>query len=444
MFSLGKTPYSLDSEAETQVASRLKHIEDRMAILRTQGALNDSTLRNYYGEKRFEQVAESNGIEGSTLSVGETQLAVMKGITITGHDPAYVRDAIALDKALEKLTELARKREPTTIGMVQDIHALALGDRPGAGAFRRDRVRISGSNHTPPKTWEAVMTGMEEWEAWSKETSELPAPVRCAVLHAWLAHVHPYSDGNGRTARAVGNLELIRAGYPPVIIKRKERDRYIQSLSESDSGGDIRSFMELILDKVDQSLTGLELSAKKMQGFDPIAVQIRSIQQSQLKVWTTSVELLSSMIELHLRDLTQTNGVRISLKQFDEPIDIDEYVELCNGRSVPQSWAFIFSVSIPGRPVFEVLGYIGHRSHTMYRSFKETGAPSLYLARKNPSGFPKWVTDESSAYYLSEATIETGSGDSWRIRTPSGSMIDHQTSDLAMRVARCILEKAIT
>jgi hypothetical protein len=87
-------------------------------MLRQTGELTEQTLRNYYGEKRFEQVAESNAIEGSTLSVGETELAVLKGVTITGHDPAYARDAIALDKALNRIAELARQAEPP-IGIEQ-------------------------------------------------------------------------------------------------------------------------------------------------------------------------------------------------------------------------------------------------------------------------------------------------------------------------------------
>lgn len=443
MFDLDQTPYSLDANAEYEVRERLRRIEERMAMLRKQGTLSAETVKNYYGEKRFEQVAESNGIEGSTLSVGETQLAVLKGITVTGHDPAYARDAVALDKALTRLTELAHASQPTNIQQLQEIHALILGDRPGAGIFRKDRVLISGASHTPPKTWEQVMAGMEQWQLWSVGNPELPAPIRAAVLHAWLTHVHPYLDGNGRTSRAIGNLELIRSGYPPIIIKKKERDRYIQALSESDHGGDIRSFVELVLDKIDQSLTGLELSAKKMQGFDPMALQLREMQLSSLKVWTTSVELLSSMIEHQLQTLIHGVGGKVLLKRFDDPVDFEEYLELCNGRSIPRSWAFIISITLPGQPQYEVLGYIGHRSAQIFHSYGDVGGPSLYLARKNPSGFPKWVTDEKSSHFLSEATIFSGKGDAWRMKNVNGTLQDLSTHDLADGISRSIVEKLV-
>jgi Fic family protein len=265
MFGLEDTPFPLDPEASEQIADRLRTIEERVVLLRRAGTLNDETLRDYYGEKRFEQVAESNAIEGSPLSAGETELAVLKGVTVTGHDPAFTRDAIALDRALTRISELARERStPTDIRQLNEVHALLLGDQPGAGMFRNERVMIRGARHVPPRTWKEVMDQMERWEAWSKAHADVPAPIRSIVLHAWLTHVHPYRDGNGRTSQAIGNLELIRQGYPPVIIKRKERARYIEGLSESDDGGDIRAFAELLLDRVEGALGGLSIATRPL------------------------------------------------------------------------------------------------------------------------------------------------------------------------------------
>lgn len=444
MFKLEGTPYLLDSAAGTEIRDVLSKVEERMSILRKQGTLTEATLKNYYGEKRYEQIAESNAIEGSTLSAGETQLAVLKGITVTGHDPAYVKDAIALDRALTRISEFAKDRSVATdIQQLQEVHSLILGDRPGAGIFRKDRVMISGSDHTPPKTWDEIMSAMEDWEAWSVDNIDLPAPIRSTVLHAWLTHIHPYADGNGRTSRAIGNLELIRAGYPPIIIKKKERDRYIQALAESDSGGDIRSFLELILDKIHQSLTGLELSAKQMQGYDPISTQIREMQESALRVWTTSVELLSSMVEHYLQTQLSAAGGKVNLKKFEDPVEFDEYIELCNGRAIPRSWAFILSVIIPGHPEFELLGYIGHRSAQMYQSFENVGGPSLYFSRRNPDGYPKWVSDSRSTHFMSEGTIETGNGDAWRVKLADDSLRDISTNRLATKISEAIIQSIL-
>ena len=363
MFNLEATPYQLDEKSAIQVKERLKAIEERVSLLRGNGTLTEQTVRDYYGEKRFEQVAESNAIEGSTLSVGETEMAVLKGITITGHDPAFAKDAMALDKALTRITELAKdSKNPTNISQLHEVHALLLGDRPGAGIFRKERVTIRGAKHTPPKKWEQIMSMMTDWSKWSGENITLPAPIRAAVLHAWLAHVHPFIDGNGRISRAIGNLELIRAGYPPIIIKKKERDRYIEALAESDEGGDIRAFMELIFERIEGGLTGLELSAKRKQGFNPVVERIRRMQEKQLYIWETSVRLLASIVEHKLSQLLDSVGGTCTTKIYESPLDMDDYLEVCGGHSVARSWAFSIKIEIPGINGVEKLAYIGHRS----------------------------------------------------------------------------------
>lgn len=445
MFNLEATPYLLDATASNQVKARLDAIEERVSLLRHSGTLTAQTIKDYYGEKRFEQVAESNAIEGSTLSIGETELAVLKGITISGHDPAFAKDAIALDKALTRITELARDTSiPTNIQQLHEIHALLLGERPGAGIFRKERVTIRGAKHTPPKTWEQIMTQMTEWQKWSEDNKTLPAPIRSTVMHAWLTHIHPYIDGNGRTSRAIGNLELIRAGYPPIIIKKKERDRYISALAESDEGGDIRSFMELVFDRIEGGLVGLEQSAKKQQGYNPMIEKIRIRQENQLTIWQTSVRLLASIIEHRLSQTLERVGGICTIKLYDNPLDLDDYIAVCGGHSVPRSWAFTIRLEIPGISRIEKLAYIGHRSAFMYQSMSQEGGPSLYWSHSNPESFPKWISDGSNSPYAIEITSKVGNGDEWFARLSDGSVQSIQTTALAGRISDALVREIQT
>lgn len=439
MFGLENTPYTLDAAASAQVRERLQLIEERVALLRSTGALTDSTLRDYYGEKRFEQVAESNAIEGSTLSAGETELAVLKGITITGHDPAYIRDAVALDNALLRITELARLKDtPTNISQLHEVHTLLLTDRRGAGIFRNEPVAIRGAKHVPPKTWGAVMSDMESWQHWSSVNATLPAPIRAVVLHAWLTHIHPYIDGNGRTARAFANLELIRAGYPPIIIKKKERDRYLECLSESDDGGDIRSLVELVFDRIEGALIGLELSAKRKQGFNPVLERIKALQEKQLRIWETSIRLLATMIENNIGTTLAEVGGTCSTHIFEQPIDLQEYVEICAGRAVPRSWAFTIAIDIPGIPTLVKLAYIGHRSGRMFHHLN-IGGPSLYWSSKNPNGFPKWISDGAASPHAIEITAQAGFGDDWCVRSADDLISPSSTAMLAAKISDAIV-----
>lgn len=285
MFCLQATPYLLAAPAALRARGRIDAQQQRVARLRSSGSvLHAQTISGYCAEKRFEQIAESNAIEGSRLSVGETERVVLGGITLPGHDPAHIRDALALDRALTQIEELARDtHRPTDIWQLHSVHALLLGDRAGAGIFRRQRVAILGAQHVPPKTLEQILSGMEQWQSWSREHANLPAPLRSALLQAWLAHLHPYIDGNGRLSRASGNLELMRAGYPPIIIDRTERERYIAALAASDRGGDIWPFLELVFEHVDRALTGIEDWARRKPGLSGAPQQMRqaSAQASQ-------------------------------------------------------------------------------------------------------------------------------------------------------------------
>ncbi|MFM7848619.1 MAG: Fic family protein [Rubrivivax sp.] len=442
MFNLEATPYSLDAGAMEQVRVKLQSIEERVALLRSRGVLTEQTVKDYYGEKRFEQVAESNAIEGSTLSVGETELAVLKGITITGHDPAYAKDAMALDRALTRITEIARDtKHPTDIVQLHEIHGLLLGDRPGAGIFRNERVTIRGAKHTPPKTWERIMAMMSDWQSWSADNATLPAPIRSAVLHAWLTHVHPFIDGNGRVSRAIGNLELIRAGYPPIIIKKKERDRYIEALAESDEGGDIRSFLELVFDRVEGGLTGLELSAKRKQGFNPVVEKIRQMQEKQLYIWETGVKLLASIVGHRLTQLLEPVGGSASIRLYDSPLDLDDYLEVCGGNSVSRSWAFTVRIEIPGVPRLEKLAYIGHRSNKLHQTLNHEGGPSIYWSSKNPANFPKWLSDGENSPFAMELTAKAGNGDEWIARLSDDTVRWVQTTELASKIAEALVSQ---
>lgn len=436
------TPYVVDPQSEAEIVARLRSIEDRVALLRGSGTLTGDTIRDYYGEKRFEQVAESNAIEGSTLSVGETELAVLKGVTITGHDPAFVRDAVSLDRALNRIAQLARQApEPTDIAQICEVHAILLEGRSGAGFFRTERVTIRGSDHRPPKTLAEIELQMAGLEEWSFDNASLPAPIRSAVIHAWLTHIHPFIDGNGRTSRAFGNLELIKAGYPPIILRKKERDRYIDALAASDSGGDIRSFFDIIFERIDGSLTGLEHSARKRQGYSPFAERLRIRQQQQITIWETSVRLLGSIIQDQLTQMLEPSRGVANVKFFDHPVDLDDFIDLCEGRSISGGWAFAVQLAVPGLGRLEKLAFIGHRSARMYQALGQEGGPALYWSRRTESGFPKWERDGSNSPYAVEATSKLGNGDAWMARLPDERFSTHSTTDLAELTARALIEQ---
>ena len=113
--------------------------------------------------------------------------------------------------------------------------------------YRSDPVYIRGSRHVPPR-WEAVRDAMP---ALFELIGEEPEPSVRAVLGHWLfGYIHPYTDGNGRTARFLMNVLLASGGYPWTVIHVEDRDRYMAALEAASAGNDARPFAEFLAEQV--------------------------------------------------------------------------------------------------------------------------------------------------------------------------------------------------
>jgi Fic family protein len=432
------TPYLLgDDEGEAAVFAVMSGLEERVTLLRRQGTLTEETLREYYGQTRFAQIAESNAIEGSTLSIGETELAVMRGITISGHDPAYSRDARALAQAVDELARLAKERDPTDILQLKELHKLILADRPGSGVFRSSEVRIRGSAHVPPRTWRDVMDAMEHWEHWSVTNVSAPPILRASVLHAWLEHIHPFEDGNGRVGRAISNLELVRAGYPPIIIRRKDRDRYLDALAAADNA-DVGPFIDLIAGRTEDALRDMERAANRRQGYDVVRERIRKVQENRLAVWNAGVDLLFANILSFLSEMGGEDA-EIQTRRYDQ-LTIDDFIDLSEGQTVSSSWAFSVRCRIPGGRPVEFLAWTGFPGDRLKNRLGHDAArPAIMWSVPNPKRYPPWIRAEERSPGGEQLTILK---DRW-LRVRDGNVTEVGPSDLAEVIARDIVNQAM-
>ncbi|WP_179224291.1 Fic family protein [Geodermatophilus pulveris] len=434
MITLEGSPYCFD-EVESPFLQSSSALAERVALLRGEGTLRDETLRAYFGDKRFEEVAESNAIEGSTLDVRETQLAVLSGIAVTGHDPAYVRDAINLARALDRTVELASQQRPTDIEQVKEVHALILGERPGAGVFRSEAIRISGSEHRPPKTWRQVMDAMDEWERWSLANVSAPPVLRAVVLHTWLTHIHPFLDGNGRTARAILNLEFIRSGYPSVILRKKDRVRYYEALAESDRGGDLGPIGQLVADRCADALGALERAARAQQGYNEVQVRLREAQKRQVGIWNDAVRLLFSLTEDALQQAFGAVG-QVRTTWYDAELSLEDYLALLSSDPSGNSWIFRFDVSVPAVGETSYLAWAGFRSDRV-RAWSNIGAgPSIFWSVRDATGSKPWVRRDELAPGGAELTLKVPDVDRWIVREASGEIGRRQPSELARSIVR--------
>lgn len=238
---------------ETRLQQRIDHKKAQLDALRP---LPAAAVRRLNKQLTIEWIYNSNAIEGSTLSLRETQLILEQGITIGGKSLREHFEVVNHQEAIKLVESLALQTEPITPFHVRQLHALVLAkiDDESAGQYRQGVVRIVGAAHEPPPAWD-IATRMDDWAARLQAQEEVTDPVAVAAMaHHKLVAIHPFIDGNGRTARLIMNLVLMRAGYPPAIIARVNRRQYYRVLAQAD-GGRSAPLVNFVGRAVERSLT---------------------------------------------------------------------------------------------------------------------------------------------------------------------------------------------
>ena len=209
-------------------------------------------LEHYYD---IELTYTSNAIEGNTLSPVETTLVIEQGITVAGKPLKDHLEALDHYEAMRYVRELARKDEPLTQSNVRTLHGLVVKrSRPelaGRYADLNRYVRTDAGRHEFPSPAE-IPALMGEFADWLKDAPASPASAFTA--HRRLVDIHPFNDGNGRTARLLMNLVLIRGGYPPIAVRPEDRLDYIRALQRSQAGHGAEAFERLLYARLDMTL----------------------------------------------------------------------------------------------------------------------------------------------------------------------------------------------
>jgi len=257
---------------------KLKQLTDKKRQLDAMRPLPQAQIKNLYEWFRVELTYTSNAIEGNTLTRKETALVVEKGLTVQGKSLNDHLEATNHAMALDYVSDIASKtRQELTERELLDIHGLILQgiSNEDAGRYRRVAVRIAGTSVVLPNPMK-VPELMTEFMTWlTGSNSDHPIKI-AADAHYKLVRIHPFVDGNGRTARLLMNLLLIQAGYPLTIIRETERKAYIDALDRIDTTGKFDEFYRLIYDAVDRSfdiyfdrpLEIVEISSEKIKRTD--------------------------------------------------------------------------------------------------------------------------------------------------------------------------------
>lgn len=210
--------------------SLLSQIDRKKKELDGKRPLTEGELARLNEEFTVEYTYNSNAIEGNTLTLRETDL-VLRGLTIDQKPLKDHMEAVGHKEAFDFVTELVKEKCEINERVIKQIHYLVLADKKDdRGVYRRLPVRIMGAAHEPVQPY-LIVPKMEELLR-NYLASEEHIVTKLARFHIEFEGIHPFIDGNGRTGRLLVNLELMKAGYPPIDIKFTDRIAYYNAFDE--------------------------------------------------------------------------------------------------------------------------------------------------------------------------------------------------------------------
>lgn len=232
-------------------------IDEKKAIIDRKKPIDQSIIDNI---KRFFDVEftyHSNALEGNTLTITETKVILEDGITIgKGKSLREHLEVINHKEAIDYIDDIVSKDMDISERVIKDLHYIILKsiDNKNAGEYRSSNVLISGSAHRPVEHF-LVQERMRELIQWYKDNKDTMHPIKLAAeFHFKYVYIHPFIDGNGRSARLLMNLILMRNGYPITVIKTDNRDEYMRALEKASTAGDTKDFVSIVADAVNTSI----------------------------------------------------------------------------------------------------------------------------------------------------------------------------------------------
>jgi Fic family protein len=351
---------NLLAETENSVVesflAQLDNLKGSWLSLQPLTAENERRLKQKF---RLEWNFNSNHIEGNTLTYGETELLLIQGQTVGGHSIREYEEMKAHDVAVEYLGQLAREERVIGETDIRDLNKIILKEPfwkeaetldgkstrkqviPGEYKGLPNNVRTPTGEifefakpaDTPSRMRDLISRLREELSNPTLHALEI-----AAKLHHDFLLIHPFDDGNGRVGRLLVNYVLLRAGFPPLIIKAADKANYLAALRLADVGR-LEALTDYLGRQLEWSLN-LSLRAAKGESLEEptdiekeIAIFIREQQDNRLEVKKRSPETLHELY---------TSGWEHLFSTFEEKMR----------KLSPLFSETLITVEPPGRPEF--------------------------------------------------------------------------------------------
>lgn len=356
---------------------KIKNLEEEVIEFRTT-PLDTIALEKLREHFRTHHIYHSAGIEGNRLTLHETALVLKEGIDISGKPLKDSIEVKNLGLAFDFLYELSKQDVPVTENYIKQVHKLIIGDDPSfsPGDYRNIGVIITGSDHRPPEPFEVPFKMLELFE-WINENDKENPIVVSAIAHHEFVKIHPFKDGNGRTARILLNLILLKKGFPICNISREDRPNYYDALSLADEG-QYEPIIEIVAESCSRLFTEYTRVKDESNRLKDWALKLGSRDnlnrlaktKSEFELWQNKI----NQVKLEFKQaVTILNGsiktYYISFYEY-QPITLEKY-QLLKEKGIAQGTNF-FSIRFHNNDTNRIIATF------MFRFYRSNNKYPLY------------------------------------------------------------------
>ncbi|MDX2189619.1 MAG: Fic family protein [Bacteroidota bacterium] len=329
------------------ILSEIKNIDKLKEQLNSLRPFDPIHEKRIWQKFRLDWNYHSNNIEGNQLSYGETKALILFNITASGKPLRDHFEISGHNEAVEWILDIVKEDRPLTQNFIRELHKLILKEPYEKKAISPDgnlivrKIEIGVYKNQPnhvllpsgeifyfasPEETPAKMHDLLEWYLNEKSKKVLHPLILAAEFHYKFIRIHPFDDGNGRTARILMNFILMQYGFPPVIIKTGEKENYFAALRQADAGV-LEPFVNFIGLNLKNSL---ELMLKAVKGEsiedeDDVDKEIRLLEQKSQKIFQRigpektlefQLEILKSIIHTQNQVLNLFSKYKKFFKKF--------------------------------------------------------------------------------------------------------------------------------
>lgn len=270
-----------------------ERLYEKKALIQRSRPLPAIALQRIQEDITIEWTYNSNGIEGNTLSLRETKMILMDGITIRGKSLREHFEAHNHERAIDHLYRLVNSKYVLRSIDILTLHGLVMRsiEDEFAGRLRNGAVRVTGANFTPPNA--AKVSGLlDELVDYVNENPSGFNDIELAtVFHHRFVWIHPFFDGNGRTVRLAMNLLLMQKGFPPAIILKHDRYKYYDALNQANKGDYTK--LCLLMSQALERMLNIYVGALPGNGYDDYLSISSLVEEEQLPYGQEYISLLA-------------------------------------------------------------------------------------------------------------------------------------------------------